>query len=265
MKFKLTLEYNGAGFSGWQWQSNEILTIQSDLERALQVLLRTYSANKEIEFDFKLTGSGRTDRGVHAKGQVASFLWPDEFEVDLSRFRLELNGITSKDLSVRKIERVDSSFCARFTPHIKRYCYTIHNARYPAIINRDFVWWVTKELDFMSMKEASLYLIGKHDFSSFRASDCGAKTTIRTLSKIEIEKRDLDSLLFIFEGNGFLKNMIRTIVGTLVEVGRGSIPASELKSILEAKDRTLAGQTAPAQGLCLEYVDYERTTDFSGE
>lgn len=265
MKLKLTLEYNGAAFSGWQYQSPEIHTIQGEIERALLVLLRSYSSNKELEFNFQLKGSGRTDRGVHAKAQVATFYWPDEIEINLSRFRLELNGVTSKELSIKNLELVDDTFCARFTPHFKRYCYTIHNANYPSILNQDYVWWITKTLNFNEMHEALGHIRGTHDFASFRAKDCGAKTSIRTLIKAELEQREQNTLVFTFEGNGFLKNMIRILVGTIAEVGKGSISIEEFKKILAANDRSLAGLTAPAHGLCMEFVKYERPISLSSQ
>ena len=258
MKIKATIEYDGTQFSGWQFQSDDVQTVQGEFERALDILYKSYSKQREESYKFLLLGSGRTDRDVHAKAQVATFNWPENLEIDLGRFRHEINGITPRAVSIVDLEFVPNSFCAKSTPHIKRYCYTITNTKSAPVLAANTSWWISKKLDVKAMLDAIECIRGQHDFTSFRSKDCNAKTTLRTLNKVELELRDAKTIVITFEGGGFLKNMIRIIIGTLVEIGKGNLPASEMRKILEARDRSFAGITAPGQGLCLEFVNYER-------
>lgn len=259
---RLTLEYCGTGFSGWQRQDNaELRTIQGEVERALQIyfagLWKTLRRGAELPFGVvDITGSGRTDAGVHAMGQVASFRWPEELPSDLYRLKGALNGILPKEIVVRSVEQAAEDFDARHTPHEKCYCYRLLLRTEPGGMYRDRAWAVGN-LDIPAMIRAARVLIGQHDFAAFRAADCTAKHTVRTLLRSEVVRASTDELHYLAHGKGFLKQMIRIIVGTLVEIGNGRRSEHEMQQILESRKRELAGQTAPAHGLTMEWVKYD--------
>ena len=258
MKLKAKIQYNGLAFSGWQMQIEGVKTIQGDLKRTLEVLTKSQFGKED--FKHNLIGSGRTDAGVHARAQVASFNWPelaDSKLIDCEKLRHEINGVSDNNLMVDSLEVVGEDFCARRNPHTKTYCYYFYNSRNKPVLLRERAWWISKPMDFKSMLSAAKYFKGTKDFSAFRASDCGAKTTIRTVKKVELVKVDQNLLVLLVEGKGFLKNMIRIIAGTIAEVGKGKRDFNEIEKILESKDRTKAGITAPAYGLFLDQVIYE--------
>lgn len=242
-RIKLTVEYNGTRYGGFQRQKNAP-TIQGELERALYAL-----TGEEIA----VVGAGRTDAGVHALGQVVHF--DTDSLLPIERFPRALNAHLPPDIAVRRGEEVPLSFHARKSAKGKRYVYRIFNDPERPALFADTLWHIREPLDDQAMDEAVRYLIGTHDFCSFRASGSSVMGTIRTMTQAEIS-RSGPVLTCTFAANGFLYNMVRIIVGTLVEIGRGKLPAEEMAAILAAKDRGVAGPTAPPQGLVLEEVYY---------
>jgi tRNA pseudouridine38-40 synthase len=240
---KLTIEYDGTNYHGWQSQENAI-TVQNTVESAIRKLTGE---------NCSLTGSSRTDTGVHALGQVANVF--TESSIPPDRFSFALNSILPDDISIRESSEESFDFHSRFMSKGKKYRYLIYNSRQPSALLRHRAMHVTLRLNEEKMLEAAEYLIGKHDFTSFRASGSTVKTTERTISNVSL-KRDNDIIQFEISGDGFLYNMVRIIAGTLVEVGSGKRDAAEIPSIIEAKNRRKAGITAPAQGLYLLEVYY---------
>lgn len=269
-KIKLTVEYCGKAFSGWQLQDGT-LTVQGELERALVVYCKSLAKKCGMEEPgrISLTGSGRTDAGVHALGQVASFEWPEQLPFDGWQLTTALNGITIPQLVVHRAELVAADFDARHTPHVKCYRYLVLQRGRPEGLLAGRVWRVGREIDVESMVLAARVLCGRHDFQSFRAQDCGAASTVRTLLLSELTRVDRETLCYTVYGRGFLKQMIRIIVGTLVKIGRdraqlrksGRVAelsgAEEMKQLLAVRNRTIVGETAPACGLYLDWVRYE--------
>lgn len=261
MKVKLTLEYPGERFSGWQIQPDlptGKLTVQGELERALKIYLDSLAKKSAITLSEKIVimGSGRTDAGVHARGQVASFTWPSELEFDGARLQESLNGITVPELIIRNCDSISDDFDARLSPHIKCYCYRF-------LLRSEFeglsfmrAWRVRPDLNVAEMVRAARYFQGQHDFSSFRAQDCTAKTTERTILVSQVARINSEELAFVVHGKGFLKQMIRIMAGTLMEVGSGKRNACDMPALIESRNRQLAGETAPAHGLYLEWVNY---------
>ena len=256
----MRVAYNGAAFSGFARQPEQ-LTIQGELERALEMLLR-----RPVE----TTCAGRTDTGVHARGQVVSFeATRDELrEMDerdegrrarFSSFRRSLNAITHEDISVREIWQSEDGFSARFDATAREYRYFLAIDEVAPVFMRDFSWHVGP-VDVAAMQRASRCLIGEQDFKSFcRASSAIGKPTCRNLMEVSFSHQDIagENLLVVrVVGSSFLHSMVRTVVGTLVEVGRGRKPESWVAEALEARDRTAAGECAPAQGLVFWEVRY---------
>jgi tRNA pseudouridine38-40 synthase len=243
-KYKITIEYLGTGFCGWQRQE-EALSVQQVIEEAI------YKFSGETAL---LTAAGRTDAGVHAYGQVASFDLTTPHEpfkiIDSINFFCRPHKI-----GIIECELVDFDFDARFSAKKRHYVYKILNRTGVNIINSGQKWWIKDHLDIDSMKKAASYLIGKHDFSAFRASQCQSKSAIKTLEKIEIIKNN-DNLEIYVSAISFLHNMVRNIVGNLVHVGRGQWPPEKIKEILESKDRVQGAPTAPAEGLYFLKVEY---------
>ena len=257
MKLKLLIEYDGLPFSGWQIQPGQ-LTVQAELERALGIYLGSLAKaqGQHLVDRHLVTGSGRTDAGVHAKGQVASFQWPDTLQFEEQRFIAAINGICHRGLSVKAAQLLPDTFDARFSPHSKCYTYCILLRRQQDPLRGAWSWRQGQHLDIPLMIAAAHSLRGTHDFAAFRAADCAAKTTTRTLLLSELARSNSDELVYTVHGTGFLKQMIRTIVGTLVSIGLQKRSIADLQTMLTHGNRTLAGQTAPAQGLCLEWVKY---------
>lgn len=240
---KLTIEYDGAAYHGWQVQP-ETKTIQGVLEEAI---------GRIVQEPVCLTAAGRTDAGVHALGQVANFRTDSGIPPDA--LKRGLNSLLPDDIVVRASEEVPMAFNARKEARGKRYRYVILNRRDPSARHRFYSWHIREALDADSMRRGAGYLVGRHDFSSFRASGCGSRGPVRDLWRLDVEPAAEAAFLHIVaEGDGFLRYMVRNIVGTLVDVGRGRRLDRDLGEILERRNREAAGATAPPQGLFLEEV-----------
>lgn len=241
---KMVLEYDGTRYHGWQRQKNR-LTIQQLLEEAIHRITQESAT---------VIGSGRTDAGVHAINQVANFLTSST--LDETKLIKGINSILPNDIVVKQLYEIDGSFHARYHAKSKIYLYQIFNHSIRSALARFYAWFVREPLDFDSMKEAALLLTGKHDFSSFCASGCRIKNHIRTVNKIDLEDDKYGMLRIYVEADGFLKYMVRNMVGMLVDVGRGRRNPSEITSVIDAKDRKKAAITAPPHGLFLKEVKY---------
>ncbi|MCL4166734.1 UNVERIFIED_CONTAM: hypothetical protein GTU68_029475 [Idotea baltica] len=242
--YALLLEYNGKNFHGWQKQPS-VRTIQEELQKAIEVATRN-----PIK---KLTASGRTDSGVHAKNQVVNFFSP--IEIDLKSLPLAISSILKYEVSVLKINKVVDEFDACRWAQAKTYRYVILNRSVPPVIEAGFCWHVTSMLDIEELKKDANFLIGEQDFTSFRASGCGSRTPVKTIHNINIKKSN-NYVYIEIRGSGFLKQMVRNIVGTLVDLQQKKININ-MSELINKRDRTLAGRTAPAQGLFLMNVEYE--------
>ncbi len=241
---KLTIEYDGTEYLGWQSQPDG-KTIQGVLEETLKQI-----TGEKVH----VIGSGRTDAGVHALAQVAHF--KTESPIDLNSLQRALNSLLPKDVLIKRAEEVDRDFHAQKKARSKVYEYRILNQPLRSVFHRQYSWHIPQKLDEEAMSKAALFLIGEHDFSSFRSSGTPTKTPVRTVFRAEWKKDRGGILRFEIEANGFLKQMVRTIVGTLVEVGKGRISPEDFKEILHSKDRKRAGPTAPPHGLFLKEVKY---------
>ncbi len=241
---KITIEYDGKDFNGWQKQPNK-LNIQGEIERAIEIV-----TGEKVD----LIGSGRTDAGVNALNQVANF--KIENNIPIEKIPYALNSQLKKSIRIKKAEEVDERFHSRYHCKKKTYQYTINNSEQGTAIYRYMQYHYQYKLDENKMNEAVKYLIGEHDFKSFKASGGSGKTTVRVIYDASV-KRDGDLIYITLTGNGFLYNMIRIIAGTLIEIGEEKYEPSKMKEILDAKDRSLAGKTLPANGLCLMNVIYD--------
>ena len=241
---RIVVEYDGTSLCGWQRQANGP-TVQAHLEAALAQLL-THEA--------PVIGASRTDAGVHARGQVASFR--TERAIPLHGIRRGLNSILPREIAVRDVTEVADDFHPRFSATGKHYRYTILCTPDRSPRWRDRAWHVPESIDRGLVREGAAHLIGEHDFSAFRAAGCTAKTAIRRIDSIDVTDAG-EVLLVDIRGNAFLRNMVRIVVGTLVEVGQGHTPPAQVAEILASRDRTKAGKTAPAHGLELVEVRYD--------
>jgi tRNA pseudouridine38-40 synthase len=244
VNIKLTVEYDGTNYCGWQIQPNG-LSIQAVLEKAVSTFVGTST---------RVTGSGRTDAGVHALGQVANFF--SEKEYDRHRILRGLNALTPPDITVKDAEVVADSFDARRDGRSRVYEFRVLNRSTPSPFHLNRAWHIHESLDLDAMRGAIPCLIGEHDFSSFRAAGCDATHPVRKIYGTSLEKRG-ELLIYSVEATAFLRHMVRNIVGTLVEIGRGWRTPQSFSQLLEARDRTQAGPTAPACGLYLIAVKYE--------
>lgn len=252
-RWKLTIEYQGTGYAGWQRQEDGIRSIQQDIEEAIQ---------KFCGQDCRLHVAGRTDAGVHAHGQVA------HFDLDYGDRPLDgyvLTKALNAHLGVQKIKilsakPVADDFHARFNATNKLYIYRILSRLAPPTFDENLVWWMRYDLDIKAMQQGAAFLLGQHDFSSFRAAECQAKSPIRTLDRLDIQEATLPcggkEIQFHVEAKSFLHHQVRNMVGSLVQVGTGKWHPDDIQKILEAKDRKAGGITAPADGLSLVRVDY---------
>lgn len=240
---RLLIEYEGTHYAGWQWQKNE-KTVQETLSKAVVQV---------IQEPVKIYGASRTDSGVHALGQVANFKTTSP--IPSERLIHAINFYLPHDITVKGAADVPESFHAQYDALSKIYRYTIFNDWIRTSLNRNFCYICGLLLNADKMHDAAQHLIGTHDFTSFTTNALQEKNRIRTIERLEIS-REGKYLCFTVEANGFLYNMVRTIVGTLIEVGRGKMRAENMKDILHAKNRKLAGPTAPAKGLCLIEVKY---------
>ncbi len=243
-RFRITIEYDGTPFLGWQYQPN-CLTVQGALEEAVF----RFSGERVA-----VTGAGRTDSGVHALGQVAHFNlikdWAPSRVCDALNFHLKPNPA-----SVLECERVDDNFDARFSATARHYLYRILSRRGRPALDRDRVWWWTKPLDADAMHDAAQALVGHHDFTTFRAAQCQAKSAMRTLDRLEVS-REGSEIVIRASARSFLHNQVRSMVGSLKVVGEGKWTVSDMSRALTARDRSACGPVAPACGLYLVRVDY---------
>lgn len=243
MRYLMTFSYDGSNYNGYQKQPN-LNTVQDIIESKLYQI----NSNKEVN----IVASGRTDAGVHALKQKAHF--DLDMDIELDKLKYSLNKMLPKDIYVKDIIKVDNNFHARFNSKRKKYTYKINVGEYnPLEVN--YVYQYNEKLDIFSMKEAINYLIGEHDFSSFAKMDEEKETYVRTIYDAYIEEKD-NYIYITFIGNGFLRYMVRNMVGSLIEVGSHKIDVDDIKTILNKKDRKEAGITAPSVGLYLVDVEY---------
>jgi len=241
---KLTIEYDGKKFNGWQKQPDK-LNIQGEIENAIKEI-----TGEEVD----LIGSGRTDAGVHAFGQVANFKTNSNLPIE--KFAIAINSKLKKSIIVKQAEEVEERFHSRYNAKKKTYRYVINNSKQGTAIYRDLECHIPMNLNIQEMKKASKYFEGEHDFKAFKASGTSSKSSIRTIYKAEVIAEG-DRIKIELTGNGFLYNMVRIISGTLVDVGLGKIKPEEIPCIIESGDRSKAGKTLPAHGLYLVEVKYE--------
>ena len=243
MRVAFIVEYDGTDYAGWQIQKNDI-TVQQKIEEALLTL------NKGR---ITVTGAGRTDSGVHAKGQCGHF--DIDSDIPAEKFTFILNTRLPKDIRIKKTWEVSEDFHSRFSAKGKRYIYRIFNAPYSSALMGRFTMHVPENLDIEKMRQAAQFIVGTHDFKAFCAQGSSVKTTVRTVSKVEVTKEN-ELIEITVEGTGFLYNMVRIIAGTLIEVGKNKKTPEMVKEIIEGKIRKEAGMTADAQGLTMDEVFY---------
>lgn len=249
---RLIIEYDGTQYVGWQIQPNG-LAVQQVVEDALARICGVRH---------RLVSSGRTDAGVHARGMVAHFV-TDKL-LPMRAYRDGVNLHLPADIAVRDAALACDDFHARYSARSKWYRYSIYRAAVRSPMACRFSWQVRGRLDVQAMREAAELFVGRHDFSAFRASGCAARTTVRELFSVDLVEED-PLLQVDVRGEGFLRNMVRIMVGTLVEVGLGSRSPCEIEDMLSAGGRDRAGVTAPPQGLCLMAVDYAEQDVFPGQ
>ena len=243
-KYKIIIEYSGTNFVGWQKQTNGI-SIQSCIENALFKL----TGEKTTIF-----GAGRTDAGVHAKGQVAHFEIKKVISLDSIRDGLNQH-LKKNPISILKSEKVDNDFNARFSAKIRTYQYRIINRRSPLTIEKNLALGVFKKLNVNEMKKGAKFFIGKYDFNAFRSIDCQSSSSVKTVNSCEVNEIN-EEITVDVSARSFLHSQVRIMVGTLIEIGKGKIKSKELAEIISSKDRSRAGPTVPAHGLYLMKVKY---------
>ncbi len=242
--FKITIEYDGTRYHGWQRQKDDA-TIQEEIEKTLLVLSRQ---------TVTVTGSGRTDAGVHAFGQTANFRCDTDLTPEI--IQRGLNSLLPDDIVIRKCREVADTFHARFDARSKIYHYRVYNHPIPPAIDRQYTWSIRKQLDFAAMRSAAGHLVGRHDFKAFEGAGSPRAHTTRHVMAAELIETDGPLITFRIRADGFLRFMVRNIVGTLVDVGIGKTSTEAFLQILESRDRSRAGATAPAHGLFLMEVRY---------
>jgi len=240
---KLTIEYDGKDFNGWQKQPSK-LNIQGTIEKAIESI-----TGEEVE----LNASGRTDAGVHSLGQVANF--KTNSNIPIEKMAIAINSRLKKSIVIKNAEEVDEKFHSRLNCKQKTYRYIINNSKYGTAIYRNLEYHVSNDLDIKKMQEAVKYFEGEHDFKAFKASGTSSKSSVRTIHKAEVYTKE-DRIYIELTGNGFLYNMVRIISGTLLEVGLGKIDPKDINKIIESGQRENAGKTLPAHGLYLVEVKY---------
>lgn len=241
---KIIIEYDGSRYNGWQTQKNG-LGIQEILTNAIHQVCRDVD---------KINGAGRTDAGVHAFGQTANFL--TDSKIPIKKIVTAINVYLPKDIVVKSAEDVSENFHSRYSAKSKKYMYIVNNSATRSALDFYREYHFDYELDYKAMKKAAEMFEGTHDFRGFMASGSAVKDTVRTISKIQIKKKDNGKIVFNFTGDGFLYNMVRILVGTLLDVGIGKVKPEEINDIISSKDRKKAGKTVPAQGLYLVEVYY---------
>ena len=241
--YKLLIEYDGSRYFGWQRQP-EHETIQGKLENVLSLMC---GENVEV------IGAGRTDAGVHAKGMVANVSMDTELSEE--EIRAYLNCYLPDDVAVTEVKTASPRFHARYNAVGKTYCYTCYDGEVKSVFDRKYITRLDEKPDIAKMRQAAEILIGEHDFRNFCVNPRMKKSTVRLVDKIEVVRKN-NYIIFTIHGTGFLQNMVRIMVGTLLEVGNGRMTCEQVADVLEAKNRQKAGPTAPPQGLCLMSVDY---------
>lgn len=253
MRVKLTIEYDGSGFYGWQKQ-NGFVSIQETIEYAIS---QVFDNAETVE----LYGAGRTDTGVHATGQVAHFeilnkKLINSWEKSISKLADAINFyLINQAIVIVNSEVVSDDFHARFSAKMRHYKYFIYNRRARSVIYANRAWHVPRYLDYRAMNEASKYFLGTHNLNAFRSAHCNAQTPIRTISDISVH-RDDDFVIMEISAKSFLHNQVRITIGTLKQIGEGMHSPEYVKELLEKQDRTISGITAPPHGLYLTGVDY---------
>ena len=242
---KLTIEYDGRDFNGWQKQSDK-LNIQGTIENAIKAI-----TGEEVE----LNASGRTDAGVHAIAQVANFKTNSNLPIE--KFAVAINSKLKRTIRIQKAEEVEERFHSRYNCKQKTYRYVINNGEQGSAIYRNLEYFVPAKLNIKEMKKAIKFFEGEHDFKSFKASGTSSKSSIRIIYKAEVKELPNERICIELTGNGFLYNMVRIISGTLVDVGLGKIEPKEILDIIKSEKRENAGKTLPPQGLYLLNVEYE--------
>jgi len=243
MRIGMVLEYDGTGYFGWQVQPGRP-TLQGSLEKALATI---------VGEPVRVEAAGRTDAGVHARGQVAAFT--TERSVELRSLQRGLNALCGRDIVVRRLEPVADDFDPRRHARSRTYEYRICNSAWPSPFTQRYVWHVHRPLDVASMQRASAVLVGEHDFSSFQAADCDADNPVRRVDESRLDVLG-DELTYRITATAFLRHMVRNIVGTLLLVGEGKIDSAGFAAVFAGRDRRRAGRTAPAHGLYLMSVSY---------
>ncbi len=239
----MTVEFDGTDYVGWQAQKNGV-AVQNVVELALTQVLKE---------EVRIHSSGRTDAGVHARGMAAHFR--TERNIPLSAFREGVNGFLPRDVVIREVREMPEKFHARYSAQGKWYRYTIFNSEMRSPLADRTAWHLRGDLNLDLIRSAAELLVGKHNFQAFRTSGCVAKTSIRDIFQIDIVA-DRELVYIDVKGSGFLRNMVRIMVGTLAEVGLGKRPADDLKKLLLGEEGLTSGPTAPARGLCLQEVWY---------
>lgn len=266
---KLTIEYDGAGYSGWQRQNSRRLRVSEFRKKTVQETIENV-LDKLFRQKVTLIGSGRTDAGVHAFAQTANFKL--KHKIDSDRLQKALNSNLPKDIAIISAEEAAPDFHSRFDARSKIYRYSVLNRDYPSAFLKDRVYFYPHALNVGLMRNGAKFLLGRHDFKSFCGKGGRVKNSVRTIKRIDIAKPAVSAgslsggcairynnapiIEFIIEADGFLYNMARNVVGTILEVGRGKIQPADIKNILRAKNRDKAGPTMPAKGLCLMRVKY---------
>lgn len=244
-RYKLTVEYDGAPFAGWQIQADRP-TVQGVLTAAVEAL----SGEKTL-----VQGAGRTDAGVHARGQVAHVDLAKDWDTDTVRDALNAH-IRPHPIAILAAEHVAEDFNARMSATKRHYLYRIINRRADLTLDAGHAWRVPRPLDAAAMHAAAQRLVGKHDFTTFRSTECQAKSPVKTLQQLDVERAG-DDVIVLASARSFLHSQVRSMVGSLVMAGEGKWSADDLSRVLAAADRTACGQVAPPDGLYLMKVDYE--------
>ncbi len=242
--YRVVVHFDGTEYYGWQFQRPEYPTIQAELIRVLKII-----AKKQV----LVTGSSRTDAGVHSSGLTANFHLPITIEAE--SLRRALNSLLPKDIRIMECQLMDKSFNARFGAHSKTYVYRIFTGQVQSPFSQRFALHIPFPLDVKAMRKAARYFVGAKDFSSFTSDEPGKKRA-REVDMFKMQVKN-DEITFSVRGKSFLRYMVRNMVGTLIDVGKGKIKADEIPAIFAAKDRRRAGQTAPAKGLTLVRVEYQ--------
>ncbi|MDO5520808.1 MAG: tRNA pseudouridine(38-40) synthase TruA [bacterium] len=242
-RVKLIVAYDGTNYCGWQVQPNAV-TVEGVINEKLSELLKE---------EITVIGASRTDSGVHAMGNVCVF--DTESRMPAEKISYALNQRLPEDIRIQDSVEVDAEFHPRYQDCRKTYRYRVVASEFPNPIKRLYAHFVYRTLDLGKIREAANYLVGTHDFKSFCSANTQVKETVRTIYRVDVTQVD-DEIIFEINGNGFLYNMVRIIAGTLLQVGMGAIKPEEIPGILEAKDRTKAGPTAPAKGLMLVEIKY---------